>query len=133
MQHSILVVDDEPQARSLLRLILVREHYEVVEAVDGIDALEKVRDRLPDLLILDVMMPNMNGFEVCLRLRRDEQTAELPILMLSAKTDATSIAQGLDAGATRYLTKPIATETLLHNVREVLSSVSSGTESGQRD
>jgi DNA-binding response OmpR family regulator len=120
LQTTILVTDDEPTTRSLLRLILLREAYQVFEAVDGLDALEQIEASIPDVLILDVMMPNMNGFEVCQRLRADDRTASLPILMLSAKTDEKSIGQGLAAGATRYLTKPISTEVLIENVREVI-------------
>ncbi|MCB0006073.1 MAG: response regulator [Anaerolineales bacterium] len=120
MTWSVLVVDDEPMARTLLRLMLVRAGFEVLEAEDGFDALDQIKQRLPDVMILDVMMPGMDGFAVCETLRNDDNTAELPIIMLSAKTDLDSVNRGLRAGATKYLTKPVSPEDLTRNVRDVL-------------
>ena len=120
MTWSVLVVDDEPMARTLLRLMLVRAGFEVLEAEDGFDALDQIKQRLPDVMILDVMMPGMDGFAVCETLRNDDMTAELPIIMLSAKTDLDSVNRGLRAGATKYLTKPVSPEDLTRNVRDVL-------------
>ena len=117
---TILVVDDEPDTRALLRLTLELSGYQVLEAVDGIDMLEKVEEQLPDLILLDVMMPRMDGIEACKRMRRNPKTADLPIVILSAKTSVEAIREGLDAGATRYLTKPIARDNLLETIREVL-------------
>ncbi len=119
---SVLVVDDEPMARTLLRLMLVRAGFEVLEAEDGYDALQQVSESLPDVMILDVMMPGMDGFAVCETLRREEKTAHLPIIMLSAKTDLDSVNRGLRAGATKYLTKPVSPEDLTRNVRDVLDN-----------
>ena len=107
-------------ARTLLRLMLVRAGFEVLEAEDGFDALDQIKQRLPDVMILDVMMPGMDGFAVCETLRNDDDTAELPIIMLSAKTDLDSVNRGLRAGATKYLTKPVSPEDLTRNVRDVL-------------
>lgn len=120
MGWTILVVDDEPDTRALLRLTLELSGYQVLEAVDGIDMLEKVEEQLPDLILLDVMMPRMDGIEACKRMRRNPKTADLPIVILSAKTSVEAIREGLDAGATRYLTKPIARDNLLETIREVL-------------
>ena len=86
MARSILLVDDEPQTRDLLRLMLKRDGYEVYDAEDGFDALEKVQIHKPDAIILDVMMPGMDGIEVCVRIRSDEALSETPIIMLSART-----------------------------------------------
>lgn len=122
MSQSVLIVDDEPMARTLLRLMLVRAGFNVAEAEDGFDALDKVRKNRPDVILLDVMMPGMDGFSVCERLRSDEETASLPIIMLSAKTDLASINKGLRVGATVYLTKPISPEDLTQHVREALES-----------
>lgn len=122
MKHSVLVVDDEPQARSMMRLILVRAGYEVLEAKDGYEALEAVHQRLPDLMILDIMMPGIDGFAVCEKLRADGKTADLPVIVLSAKTDADSIKRGFEVGATKYLTKPVSPDELTRHVREVLNS-----------
>lgn len=118
---TIMVVDDEYMARDLLRLMLERAGYHVLEAVDGVDALTKVKETLPDLMILDVMMPNMDGFTVCRELRKQSQTAALPIIMLSAKTHASAIRDGMEAGANRYLPKPISSKDLIKNIKEVLS------------
>ena len=120
MTQSVLVVDDEPMARTLLRLMLVRAGFNVSEAENGRDALEKVRLNLPDIMILDVMMPGMDGFEVCQTLRDNELTASLPVIMLSAKTDLDSINYGLRVGATKYLKKPISPEALTDHLRETL-------------
>jgi len=122
LSQSVLVVDDEPMARTLLRLMLVRAGFEVSEAENGFDALEKVEGNLPDLILLDVMMPGMDGFTVCQKVRAREETAELPIIMLSAKTDSDSINRGLLVGATKYLTKPISPEELTKHVRGALGN-----------
>jgi DNA-binding response OmpR family regulator len=120
LARSVLVVDDEPMARSMLRLILVRAGFEVREAEDGKAALSEVDRSLPDLMILDIMMPGIDGFEVCERLRADENTNSLPIIMLSAKTDRESVKRGLNLGANKYLTKPVGPDELTRHVREVL-------------
>ncbi len=120
MSHSVLIVDDEPMARTLLRLMLVRAGFNVFEAENGFDALDKVKEHQPNILVLDVMMPGMDGFTVCQTLREDKETADLPVLMLSAKTDINSINKGIHAGATKYLTKPISPEDLTWHVREAL-------------
>lgn len=120
IHQSVLIVDDEPMARTLLRLMLVRAGFHVTEAEDGFDALDKIRKNQPDVVLLDVMMPGMDGFAVCEQLRNEAATAELPIIMLSAKTDLDSINKGLRAGATVYLTKPISPEDLTQHVKDAL-------------
>lgn len=123
LSQSVLIVDDEPMARTLLRLMLVRAGFNVSEAEDGFDALEKVKQDRPDIILLDVMMPGMDGFTVCETLRSEEKTATLPIIMLSAKTDLESINRGLRLGATKYLTKPISPEDLTQHVYDALNDV----------
>ncbi|MFZ0544406.1 MAG: response regulator [Candidatus Promineifilaceae bacterium] len=123
MTHSVLVVDDEPMARTLLRLMLVRAGFEVFEAADGLEALTKVKEQLPDLMILDIMMPGIDGFAVCETLRQEEETSQLPVIMLSAKTDSVSVRRGLRAGATKYLTKPVSQDELTRNVLDTLESL----------
>lgn len=120
MNWSVLVVDDEPMARTLLRLMLVRAGFDVVEAEDGFDALDKLKDGSPDVMILDVMMPGIDGFVVCETVRSTPNTSDLPIIMLSAKTDLESVNKGLELGADKYLTKPISPEELTRQVRDVL-------------
>lgn len=119
--QSVLVVDDEPTARSMLRLILVRAGFEVREAKDGYEALEQVERNVPDVMLLDIMMPGMDGFTVCQILREQESTVDLPIIMLSARADPESVNTGLRVGATKYLTKPVTPDELTRHVREVLS------------
>lgn len=109
-------------ARTLLRLMLVRAGFEVIEAEDGYDALEKVKKNPPDAMILDVMMPGIDGFYVCEAVRDNSDLSELPIIMLSAKTDTDSVNRGLSVGANRYLTKPISPEELTRQVRDVLNN-----------
>jgi DNA-binding response OmpR family regulator len=122
LTQSVLIVDDEPMARTLLRLMLVRAGFTVSEAEDGFDALEKVQLNQPDIILLDVMMPGMDGFTVCEELRQREETSHLPVIMLSAKTDLDSINKGLRVGATKYLTKPISPEDLTRHVKDVLDT-----------
>ena len=119
---SVLVVDDEPMARMLVRLTLARAGFDVQEAEDGYDAIEKLGASLPDLMILDVMMPGMDGFAVCKWVRANEGTVDVPIIMLSAKTDIASIERGLELGANKYLTKPISPDDLTRQVQDVLAA-----------
>jgi len=121
---SLLVVDDEDAIRTVLRLILVRAGYDVTEAESGEGALRKVREEKPDLILLDVMMPGMDGFSVCERLRADPETADLPIIMLSARTDSRSRRESRRVGATKYLTKPLAPDKLLFHIGETLAKSS---------
>ena len=125
MKQSVLIVDDEPMTRDLLRLMLERAGFDISEAEDGIDALEKIKDSTPDAVILDVMMPHMDGITVCEILRRQEETADLPVLMLSARTHMDAIEQGLRAGATRYLSKPVSRQDLIQNLREAIAGIPS--------
>jgi DNA-binding response OmpR family regulator len=113
-------VDDEPMARTLLRLMLVRAGFEVIEAESGYAALEKIESNSADVMILDVMMPGMDGFTVCETIRQDSEVSGLPIIMLSAKTDQDSVKKGLQVGADKYLTKPISPEDLTRHVRDLL-------------
>lgn len=123
MTQSILVVDDEPMARNLLRLMLVRASFNVFEAEDGLDALSKLSGSRPDLLILDVMMPGLDGLAVCREVRSNVELFDLPVIMLSAKTDYASIQEGFAAGASQYLTKPISADELTTHVRAMLEKV----------
>ncbi len=107
-------------ARTLLRLMLVRSGYEVIEAEDGYDALRKVQESAPDLVILDVMMPGISGIEVCSSIRNELNLLDLPIILLSAKSDISSVRGGIDVGADKFLVKPVSPEDLTQHVREIL-------------
>jgi DNA-binding response OmpR family regulator len=116
----ILVVDDEIGALTLIGIMLERGGFEVLKAKDADQALAVLELETPDLIILDVMMPGMDGIELCRVLRQRSDTGDLPILILSARGDAKSVMSGMDAGATDYLPKPILHHDLVAKVRRML-------------
>lgn len=120
MTKKILVVDDEFESVKLVGLMLQRQGYEVAAAQSGAQALTKALTEDPDLIILDVMMPDMDGYEVCRRLRANPATADLPIIMFTAKTQVDEKVAGFQAGADDYLTKPIHPDELTSRVEAVL-------------
>jgi two-component system response regulator MprA len=117
MTPRILVVEDEERIRQFLKRGLTYENYVVDTAIDGKDGLEKARDTPPDLVLLDLMLPGMDGLEVCRRLRA---ASDVPILMLTAKESIEDRVAGLDAGADDYLVKPFSFDELLARVRALL-------------
>ena len=117
---TVLVVDDEDDILDLLEYNLGREGFNTAVARDGVEALEKVRDIDPDLIILDVMMPNMDGMEVCRRLRQDAHYRTVPILMLTARTEEEDQVEGLDVGADIYLGKPVSVPVLISQTKALL-------------
>lgn len=121
MSWSVLIVDDEPMTQDLLRLMLEPAGFRVTGADHGLEALQKVKEEKPDIMILDVMMPHMDGITVCKEIRNNPETADLPIVMLSGKTHLNAVEEGLQAGANRYLPKPTARTDLIQNLREVLA------------
>lgn len=116
----ILVVDDEIGALTLIGIMLERGGFQVLKAQNADAALTVLEKDTPDLFILDVMMPGMNGIELCQLLRERVDTREIPVLILSARGDAKSVIQGIEAGATDYLLKPIFHHNLVAKVRSVL-------------
>lgn len=114
----IMVVDDDPNICELVSTLLKNQGLDVCEAIDGRDALQKAADENPDLAIVDIMMPNMDGFELCRRLR--QQYENLPVLMLTAKGELTSKVKGFGFGADDYLTKPFEYDELIVRVRALL-------------
>lgn len=113
----ILIVDDDIAVLKYLRANLQEEGYDVLTALDGIEAIQIIERELPDLLILDIMMPNMDGFEVCNRIR---EWSQIPIIMLSARDDESDKVKCLDLGADDYIAKPFGVEELLARIRAVL-------------
>ena len=113
----ILIVDDDPIIRKFVRANLEARDYETLMAIDGAEAFRVVEKELPDLIILDIMMPNVDGFEFCQRLR---EWSGIPIIMLTARGELTDKVRCLDMGADDYLTKPFGVEELLARVRAVL-------------
>lgn len=120
MKPKILVVDDEPDAVDLVAFNLKQAGYEVTTAADGAEALRKARLVVPELIILDLMLPEMDGLEVCKLLRRDPATAPVPIIMLTARAAELDRILGLELGADDYITKPFSPRELVLRVKNVL-------------
>jgi DNA-binding response OmpR family regulator len=116
----ILVVDDEIYIVHILEFTLTMEGYDVITAADGEEALRKIRDDRPDLVVLDIMMPKMDGYEVCRRLRQDEDAQTLPVILLSAKGRPIDRETGLEVGADDYIVKPFSPRRLLEKIRDLL-------------
>ena len=116
----VLAADDDPLIRELIQFRLERSGYEVVTAEDGDEALRLARERHPDLVVLDVMMPGLNGYEVTRSLRADEETKRIPVILLTARVQEADVAQGFDAGADDYLTKPFSPQELRARVQAIL-------------
>jgi two-component system, OmpR family, alkaline phosphatase synthesis response regulator PhoP len=123
----ILVVDDEPDFASLVEGNLKREGFEVDVAYDGVEAMEKVKENPPDAIVLDVMMPEMDGYQVCAQLKKNKQFADIPILMLTAVADHVtstrySHADGMGMEADDYLPKPASAEDIIDSIKSMLNA-----------
>jgi len=118
--YRIFVVDDEPHIRQILKFTLGRAGYDVVTCADGAEALEEMRKIKPDLVLLDVMMPSVDGHTVCRKMREDFTLSQVPVIMLSAKGEAGDKVAGLEGGANDYLVKPYSNDELLLRVKNVL-------------
>ena len=122
MKKTILIVDDEPNIVISIEYLMKRAGYEVATAYDGQQALDYLADNNPSLMILDVMMPNKNGFEVCEVVRADNRFAQMPILMLTARGREAEMNKGLSLGANAYITKPFSTHDLVESVKSLLKA-----------
>src|ERR1700710_2092600 len=116
----ILIVDDNETNRDIIVARLEAHGYETLQAADGQEALTAVTQHRPDLVLLDVMMPNIDGIEVCRRLKSDAAFPFLPVILVTAKVDTKDVVAGLEAGADEYLTKPIDQAALVARVKSVL-------------
>ncbi len=119
-KERILIVEDEEDILELVRYNLAREGYDVIEASSGEEGLSKARSKKPDLVLLDLMLPELDGLEVCKRLRQDDEMVNMPIVMLTAKGEESDIVAGLELGADDYITKPFSPKVLIARVRAVL-------------
>jgi DNA-binding response OmpR family regulator len=128
VRPKILVVDDEPEAVELLEFNLKQAGFEVIAAADGAQALKKARSAAPSLIVLDLMLPEIDGLEVCKMLRRDPATARIPIVMLTAKAAEIDRVLGLELGAEDYITKPFSPRELVLRVQKVLKRGQPGEE-----
>lgn len=122
----ILAVDDEPNIVRLIQVNLERVGYQVETANNGVQALEKIRANRPDLVVSDVMMPEMDGFELLSTIRRDAALEDLPVIMLTAKTQDKDVLSGYSRGADMYLTKPFNPMELISFVKRILQTSSEG-------
>jgi DNA-binding response OmpR family regulator len=120
MTPRILIADDDDGLRHLLRLVLCREGFEVIEAADGTEALARAYDSSPSLVLLDVMMPGLDGFDVCRQLRSDQRTHRLPIVFVSAIDDIKQRNELMKLGADDCIRKPIGPRDLIARVRDVM-------------
>jgi DNA-binding response OmpR family regulator len=118
--HKILVVDDEPRMMQLIGISLKLEGFEMISAADGFQALEKVTKEMPDLVLLDIMMPDMDGFETLQRIR---EVSSVPVIFLSVKGEEHDRVRGLDLGADDYITKPFSSKELVSRIKAVLRRV----------
>ncbi|HZQ86056.1 MAG TPA: response regulator [Acidimicrobiales bacterium] len=119
---TVLVVDDDPVIQKLLQVNFELEGYKVITASDGIEGLERARADLPDAIILDIMMPKMNGLDVARALKASDDTKDIPVLLLSAKAQASDVAVGMEIGADDYVTKPFDPAELLERVGDLLKA-----------
>jgi len=116
----ILIVDDSSTALMMSMTILAREPYVLMSARDGKEAVAKAKDARPDLILMDVVMPRMNGFEACQELRQHPETRKIPVLLVTTRGEESSVEKGFEAGCTDYVTKPISGPELLAKVRTYL-------------
>ncbi len=124
-KKTILLVDDEPDLTIVLKQNLLMEGYDVEIAYNGVEAIEKVKAKIPDAIVLDVMMPEKDGFEVCSELKNDDRYADIPIIMLTAVSDHVSSTQyshahGMDMEADDYLAKPASPEQIIESLESLL-------------
>jgi len=119
-KENILIVDDEEDVLELVRYNLDKNGYHVETAATGEDALTKARGKLPDLMILDLMLPGIDGLEVCKKLKNDAKTQNIPIIMLTAKGEEADVVIGLELGADDYVTKPFSPKVLVARIRRIL-------------
>ena len=128
MSNHILVIDDEPDIRELVRFGLSQEGFSVETAGTASEGLECVASRIPDLVVLDLMLPDMSGTEICRTLRSQSETAELPVVMLTARGEEVDRVVGFELGADDYVTKPFSVRELVLRVRAILRRASGGAE-----
>lgn len=119
-KESVLIVEDNPDILELVRYNLAKEGYKVTESATGEEGLKAAKAVMPDLILLDLMLPGIDGLDVCRRLKSDMQTQNIPIIMLTAKGEETDIVTGLELGADDYITKPFSTKVLIARLRSVL-------------
>jgi DNA-binding response OmpR family regulator len=119
----ILIAEDEKDIRELIVFSLTFAGFEVVPAVDGQDAVEKAQEFMPDLIMMDVRMPKMTGYEACAKMKTIDKVKDIPVVILSAKGQESEIQTGLNVGAYEYILKPFAPDELIQRVKDIISSL----------
>jgi DNA-binding response OmpR family regulator len=122
----IVVVDDDPDTVSILARHLQREGYAAIEATSGVECLRIVRERPVDVILLDLMMPGMDGFDVCRALKSDPNTAEIPVIMITARDDLDARSEGMRLGVAEFLAKPVFRRQLANRIRSQLEMQAAG-------
>jgi two-component system alkaline phosphatase synthesis response regulator PhoP len=120
MAKKIMVVDDEPYIARVIKFKLEQEGYSVISANDGQSGLQKIKEEKPDMVLLDVMMPGLSGYEVCQKIKQDAELAGIPVVILTAKGQERDREQGLTMGASDYITKPFSPNRLLELVKNMI-------------
>lgn len=123
MPHKILIVDDDPNILMSLEFLMRKNGYKVLIARNGKEALELVSEHSPDLLLLDIMMPDVDGYEICKRVKNNKLHRHARVIFISAKTKESDIQKGYQAGADLYITKPFGTKDLVKKVSDILSPI----------
>ena len=121
-QRTVLVVDDSPTEMHVIRGILEKGGYQVITAVDGESGVAEAKHAKPDLILMDVVMPGLNGFQATRQLSRNPETSEIPIIMVTTKSQETDRAWGLRQGAREYVVKPVAAGELLNKIKSILNA-----------
>ena len=120
-KKEILIVEDQEELRQLECLLLGSRGYQVEGVADGIAALDYLQNRKPDLVLLDIMLPGIDGFEVCRQIRNREETKNIPVIMITARNSREDMAKGEEVGANMYMTKPFKSEKIVENIRTLLA------------
>ncbi|MGC8743894.1 MAG: response regulator [Verrucomicrobiia bacterium] len=130
-KYKVLVIDDEPDVLELIEYNLTAAGFNVIKASEGNEAIKKAREQSPDLIVLDIMLPGIDGFEICKILKRDKTTASIPIIMLTAKAEEVDRIVGLELGADDYITKPFSPRELTLRIKTLLKRVKGVAEQSQ--
>jgi two-component system phosphate regulon response regulator PhoB len=128
--YKILVIEDEPEIREIIEYNLKREGYQLLEAESGEQGLRMAASQNPDLIILDIMLPGIDGLEICRQLKRDSHLHSIPLIMVTARTEETDVVTGLELGADDYITKPFSPRVLVARVRARLRARKTAVQSG---
>lgn len=120
VKNKILVVDDEPQLANFIRMRLEANKFKVILASDGIEGLKKTQEEKPDLILLDILMPNLDGFGMLRKLKEDDKTKSIPVIILTAQDKPQNISRALEIGANDYMAKPFESKIMLEKIRKLL-------------